>query len=90
VVRAVGKAGTRTLGFIHILCRIVSDRGGRDAFPTRPREGWVNGMPLQAKYSQFIRPDASVKRPYHGMLHDVYKDQTRTGGQGKGPACGRC
>ena len=63
------------LVFIHILCQIVSERGGRDRFPNGPREWWANGMPLRPKHSQFIRPDASEKRPCHGIRQDVYKDQ---------------
>ena len=43
--------------------------------PNGPREWWANGMPLRPQHSQFIRPDASEKRPCHGIRHDVYKDQ---------------
>ena len=60
-MKAVGKAGGRTLVFIHIFCRIVSERGGRDRFPNGPREWWANGMPFRPKHSQFIRPDASER-----------------------------
>ena len=49
--------------------------------PNGPRDWWANGIPFRPKHSQFIRPDASEKRPCHGIRHDVYKDQ--------GPATGK-
>ena len=59
--------------FIHIFCRIASERDGRDRFPNGPREWWANGMPFRPQHSEFIRSDASEKRPCHGIGHDVYK-----------------
>jgi hypothetical protein len=73
--------------FIHIFCRIVSGRDGRDRSPSGPREWWANGMPLRSKHSQFIRPDASEKRPCRGIRCNVYKDQAGASCSKPSPAC---
>ena len=63
------------LVFIHIFCRIVSEHGRQGPFSKRSANVAGEWNDETARHAHLKRPDASEKRPCHGIRHDVYKDQ---------------